>query len=195
MTDQELTDIELMEQFERATLPAERFHHAEHVRVAFLYLNQYPVLEALHSFSRALQRFAATHGKSKLYHETITWAYIFLIQERMARAGRTQSWEEFVKDNADLLSWKDGVLTRFYREETLRSDLAREIFVFPDKYVERIPKNPIAFSIQSFPYGASHRPDSAERKIASITAMFLTPSPIETGTGPPSRTALEKTSP
>ncbi len=134
-----MTDHELMEQFERATLPVECFRHAEHVRVAFLYLADRPVLEALHAFSGALQRFAAAHGKSKLYHETITWAYIFLIRERMARTGRTPSWEEFAKDNADLLTWKGGVLDRFYREETLRSDLAREIFVFPDKYVETEP--------------------------------------------------------
>jgi hypothetical protein len=84
-----------------------------------------------------LQRFAAAHGKAGLYHETITWAYMLLIQERMVRAGRTQSWEEFARENADLLRWKDGILNRFYREETLRSDLAREIFVFPDRYTER----------------------------------------------------------
>ena len=134
-----VTDQELMDQFERATLPLECFRHHEHVRVGFLYLTERPILEALQAFSRALRRFAATYGKSKLYHETITWAYIFLIRERMARTGRTQSWEEFAKDNADLLTWKGGVLDRFYREDTLRSDLAREIFVFPDKYIERVP--------------------------------------------------------
>jgi hypothetical protein len=139
LTDRELTDRELMEQFERATLPLECFRHREHVRVAFLYLAERPVLKALQAFSSALRRFAAAHGKSKLYHETITWAYIFLIRERLARAGRAMSWEEFATDNADLLTWKDGVLTRFYREETLTSDLAREIFVFPDKYVDPSP--------------------------------------------------------
>src|SRR6266852_3299514 len=102
-------------------------------------LKHFYALEALHAFSSALQRFAAAHGKSKLYHETITWAYIFLIRERMARAARTQNWEEFAEDNPDLLTWKGGVLDRFYREETLRSDLARGIFIFPDKYVEREP--------------------------------------------------------
>jgi hypothetical protein len=139
LTDHEMTDQKLMEQFEQATLPLECFHHSEHVRVAFLYLTGHPALEALHAFSSALQRFAAAHGKSKLYHETITWAYIFLIRERMARAARTQNWEEFAEGNPDLLTWKGGVLDRFYREETLRSDLARGIFIFPDKYVEREP--------------------------------------------------------
>ena len=136
MSDREMSDRDLLEQFETVTLPIECFRHTEHVRVAFLYLSTFPILEALQRFCAALQRFAAAHGKSKLYHETITWAYIFLIQERMARAGRKQTWEEFAQNNVDLLTWKDGVLTRFYREGTLRSDLAKEIFLFPDRYVE-----------------------------------------------------------
>ena len=127
-----MTDQELIEQFEDGTLPVEGFHHREHVRTAFLYLTRYPVLEALQIFSRTLRRFAEARGKPQLYHQTITWAYIFLIQERMARAGCKQSWEEFARDNPDLLVWKDGILTRFYRSETLTSELARTVFLLPD---------------------------------------------------------------
>ena len=127
-----MTDQELIEQFEDGTLPIEVFHHREHVRTAFLYLTKYPVLEALQIFSRTLRRFAETRGKPQLYHQTITWAYIFLIQERMARAGSKQSWEEFARDNPDLLVWNDGILTRFYRSETLTSELARTVFLLPD---------------------------------------------------------------
>jgi hypothetical protein len=127
-----MTDQELMEQFEGGTLPGECFHHREHVRVAFLYLTKYPVLEALQAFSKALRTFAEARGKSQLYHETITWAHIFLIRERMARAGKSQSWDEFARNNADLLVWKDGILTRYYRAETLTSELARAVFVLPD---------------------------------------------------------------
>ena len=127
-----MTDQELIEQFEDGTLPNEGFHHREHVRIAFLYLTKYPILEALQIFSRTLRRFAEARGKPQLYHQTITWAYIFLIQERMARAGREQNWEEFARDNPDLLVWKDGILTRFYRSETLASDLARTVFLLPD---------------------------------------------------------------
>ena len=125
-----------MEQFERGTLPNECFRHREHVRVAFLYLTRFPVLQALQAFSKALQDFAAAHGKPQLYHETITWAFIFLIHERMARAGKKQSWEEFAHSNPDLLTWKNGLLNQYYSEQTLASDLARAIFVLPDKRSE-----------------------------------------------------------
>lgn len=127
-----MTDQELIEQFEAGTLPNECFHHGEHVRTAFLYLTRYPVLEALGLFCKGLRRFAEVHGKPQLYHETITWAYVFLIHERMARAGKKQDWDEFAHSNPDLLVWKNGILTRYYRAETLASGLARGVFVLPD---------------------------------------------------------------
>jgi hypothetical protein len=127
-----MTDQELIDQFENCTLPGECFHHREHVRVAFLYLTRYSVLDALQIFSKTLRRFAQARGKPQLYHETITWAYVFLIRERMAKAGKNQSWDEFASSNPDLLVWKDGILTRYYRPETLTSNLARAVFVLPD---------------------------------------------------------------
>ncbi len=81
----------------------------------------------------ALKRFAAARGKSRLYHETITHAYFFLIRERMARSS-VADWDEFSRRNPDLLIWKGGILSRYYQETTLQSDLARSVFLFPDKY-------------------------------------------------------------
>jgi hypothetical protein len=126
---------ELIAQFESGATASDSFHHADHVRLAFEYLHRYSVLEALEKFSAALQRFAAAQGKASRYHETITWAYLLLIRERIARAGRLQAWEEFAIRNSDLLIWKGGVLGTLYRAETLDSDLARRIFVLPDRTV------------------------------------------------------------
>jgi hypothetical protein len=128
-----MTGDELLQQFEDGTTPAHTFHHADHVRLAFEYLCRYSVLEALQRFPDALQRFAAAQGKAQLYHETITWAYLLLIRERIARAGGAQTWEQFAGRNADLLIWKGGVLATLYRQETLDSDLARHTFVLPDR--------------------------------------------------------------
>jgi hypothetical protein len=128
-----MTGDQLIKQFEDGRTPPGAFHHADHVRLAFEYLCRYSVLEALERFSDALKRFATAQGKAQLYHETITWAYLLLIHERMARAGCAQTWEEFAKCNPDLLVWKGGVLTSLYRQETLDSDLARHTFVLPDR--------------------------------------------------------------
>jgi hypothetical protein len=127
-----MTDRELIECFETGALPADSFHHADHVRLAFAYLSEDAPLEALARFCAALQRHAAAKGKSQLYHETITHAYFFLIRERMARCAAA-GWDDFARSNPDLLTWKDGILSRYYEPATLASDLARSVFLFPDK--------------------------------------------------------------
>jgi hypothetical protein len=122
-----------MAAFEDGHLPGASFHHADHVRMAFLYLSRYPATEALERFSAALRRLADANGQPHRYHETITWAYLFLVRERMARAERVQSWAEFAADNPDLLDWKDNVLKRYYRGQTLSSELAKRTFLMPDR--------------------------------------------------------------
>ncbi|MGB7027818.1 MAG: hypothetical protein WCA94_01160 [Candidatus Acidiferrum sp.] len=128
-----MNESEWMEQFEKGELANSSFHHADHVRMAFLYLQRYPAIEALDRFSSALRRFAAAHGKPNLYNETITWAFLLLIRERIARANSQHTWIEFSADNADLLSWDDNILKKYYHPETLSSELAKRIFVFPDR--------------------------------------------------------------
>jgi hypothetical protein len=132
-----MNDQEFMAAFEGCTLANQDFHHAEHVRMAFLYLNHFPVLEALERFSRALERFAIAAGKPNLYHETITWAFLFLIRERMAlqnRNGKQLSWSDFAANNPDLLARKSkAILGDYYLEGTLASELARKIFILPDR--------------------------------------------------------------
>ncbi|MGH9516848.1 MAG: hypothetical protein ACRD3P_14350 [Terriglobales bacterium] len=129
-----MTDQELINRFESGKVPESGFHHADHVRLAFAYLRSYPVLPALEKFSAALKQFAARHGKTMLYNETITYAYTFLIAERRARCGaREHDWDHFAEQNPDLLVWKNGILTRYYEDATLKSDLARRTFILPDK--------------------------------------------------------------
>jgi hypothetical protein len=133
-----MTNEEIIEEFEKSRAPGGFFHHADHIRVAFAYLSQCPVLEALQKFSDALRRFAVAQGKPHLYHETITWAYLFLIRERMLRADDPQTWEEFAAQNSDLLTWDkgtSGVLAQYYQPETLASPAARAAFLLPDKPV------------------------------------------------------------
>src|SRR5262249_34307385 len=73
--------------------------------------------------------------KAGLYHETITWAYLLLIRERMERQGEgaNASFEAFARANPDLMTWKPSVLAAYYRDETLASPLARRTFVMPDR--------------------------------------------------------------
>ena len=128
-----MTDDQFMTRFENCTLAAESFDHTAHVRMAYLYLCRYSMLEALERFSSALARFAAAKGKPGRYHETVTWAFLFLIRERLSCAGKAQTWEEFAENNPDLMSWEKNILKKYYRDDTLASDLAKKIFLLPDR--------------------------------------------------------------
>src|ERR1700729_3132674 len=89
-----MSNAELIHSFEADAVPEDCFHHADHVRLAFAYLSEYPPLPALEKFAAALKHYAAARGKPERYHETITHAYFFLIRERMARQ-HAGGWEEF----------------------------------------------------------------------------------------------------
>jgi hypothetical protein len=126
-----LTDDDFVRSFEDCTLANTAFHHRDHVRLAWIYLGWYPALEALTRFVEGLKRFATFHGHPGLYHETITWAYLFLIHERKADGPGTEPWEEFAARNPDLFAWNPSILDRYYGAETLRSERARRLFVLP----------------------------------------------------------------
>jgi hypothetical protein len=64
-----VSNEELIHKFESDLVPEDSFHHADHVRLAFAYLSEYPALQALDKFSTALKRYAAARGKAQRYHE------------------------------------------------------------------------------------------------------------------------------
>jgi hypothetical protein len=126
---------ELLARFVDTTLPADQFHHEQHVHVAWLFVRRHGMPAALGEFTAAIKRFAAAKGAHGLYHETITWAFLLLIAERQARSNAA-TWEEFASHHPDLLVWKPSILGRYYSNEVLASELARRTFVFPDRTVD-----------------------------------------------------------
>ncbi|HYE88834.1 MAG TPA: hypothetical protein VEA16_20890 [Vicinamibacterales bacterium] len=129
---------DLLDRFVDTTLPAEEFHHRQHVQVAWAFVRRYGMPAALSEFSAAIKRFADAKGATGLYHETITWAFVLLIAERQARQP-VDRWEEFAAANEDLLVWKPSLLDRYYSKELLASPLARRTFVMPDLGEPRRP--------------------------------------------------------
>ena len=123
---------ELFNRFVDTTLPAGEFHHEQHVHVAWLFIQKFGMPAALGEFAAAIKRFADAKGATGLYHETITWAFLLIIAERQARTN-ARNWEEFAAAHPDLLVWKPSILERYYSSEILKSDLARKVFLFPDR--------------------------------------------------------------
>lgn len=124
-----MSDQALLRAFEDCSLSPADFRHRDHIFVAWSYLQTASFGEAGERFCRNLRRFAEAHGKTGLFHATITWAYVALIHERMQ--GWPPDFEAFAAANPDLFDHVGGALARIYDEETLRCTSARRVFVLP----------------------------------------------------------------
>lgn len=79
-------------------------------------------------------------GKGDRYHETVTWAYLLLLNERIQRMPPDTGWEAFAAANTDLFGPHNSILLRYYRPETLQSQVARRSFLMPDCIADVPPR-------------------------------------------------------
>ncbi|MBA3888642.1 MAG: hypothetical protein H0X67_23385 [Acidobacteria bacterium] len=122
-----MTDNELIAGFEAGTL--EHLPHANHVRLALLYLEQYGRDEALRRLGDGLLLFATLKGHPEKFHVTMTRAWLEpLAAARAAQPGGdpaafVSAWPEVLDARA---------LRRFYSAGLLDGDAARTSWLEPD---------------------------------------------------------------
>jgi len=118
-----------IENFEAGRIDPEQFDHEAHVYVGWLYVQQYELPEAIRRFDTAIKRLANKLGAEGKYHATLTWFYLLLIAER---SNDGESWPTFRNNNSDITKNSQATVRRYYSEEFLFSDRARQAFVLPD---------------------------------------------------------------
>jgi len=127
-------DESFLAAFEAGTWPFEKWHHREHIRVAYLYLCRYPydwALEKMRSGIKALNIAHKVPDKpDRGYHETMTQAWMRLTHQALHECGKSESSEVFLSRHASLLS-KDAILAH-YTKERIMSPEARQQFIEPD---------------------------------------------------------------
>ena len=121
---------EFVEAFETCRLPNEQFHHRDHLRLALIYLARHGRGEAAGRLSQAIRTYAAYHGKSDKYHETVTQAWLQLVAAAQGRAPGG-SFEDLLATNPELLD--SNLIERYYSPALLHSEAARLRFVPPDR--------------------------------------------------------------
>lgn len=126
MTDAEI--LTLVDRLERCLLGKEEFHHRDHLTVAVAYLYALDLEAAADRMQATLKRFAAHHGVSGLYHETLTR---FWLQQVQARVDRDQCLRESVRQVQEQLHDKN-LPFEYYSRERINSQESREKWVPPD---------------------------------------------------------------
>jgi hypothetical protein len=128
-----LSDAEFLSRFEAATL--DPFHHRDHVRMTWLYLRAHDDETAARKVAEGIQSFATAHGKTAMFHVTLTRSWLVLVRAAL-RATPHGTFDEFATAHADLFA-KDRI-QRHYRKDTIASERARTEWVEPD--LEPLPE-------------------------------------------------------
>jgi hypothetical protein len=127
---------ELVAAFRDGTLPRAAWTHEAHMRVGAWHVHHHGAAEALDLLRERITRLNERHGTvssdTSGYHETITAAYVRLIEAFFATFGPAIALEARV---AALLAGplaERTVLFRFWSREVLMSVAARRAWVEPD---------------------------------------------------------------
>lgn len=126
----QISDSEFVRAVDRCEL--ETLTHHDHIRLAWLTLQRESLAEAINSLRLKFATFAACKGQPMVYHETITWAFALIMNERIQCGRGGACWEEFITLNPDLANGK-SILDEYYDPETLDSALYRSTFILPKR--------------------------------------------------------------
>ena len=127
-------DEAFLKAFEDCTLPFAEWRHRAHLKVAYLYLLELPIDDALIKVRKNIKRYnAATNTPEALergYHETITVAWMRLVAFTLHEYGPAATADEFLDAQEHLLNRK--ALRFFYTREHLISWRAKAEWAEPD---------------------------------------------------------------
>jgi hypothetical protein len=125
-----LTDEEFAAAVEGCTLSPDFFAHADHVRLAWMFIREQPIELASLRMAMAIRCYATSLGAAEKYHETITRAWMQLVADAVENAPPNESFEDFMARCPDLFD--KGRLNAHYSAELLASDAARSAWIEPD---------------------------------------------------------------
>lgn len=129
--------IDALTAFERGTLDPEQFNHRLHLSLAWSYLQRDGFPEGALHFRRHLKAYVVKVGAGAKYHETITWAYLFLLNEELSlRLAPGESFDVMIQRRPDLLDHRNGAIARCYSKSQLDAADARRVFLLPVRDVE-----------------------------------------------------------
>jgi hypothetical protein len=126
------SSVDVIAAFESGTLDPARFDHRLHLSVAWAYLQRDGFPEGALRFRQHLKAYVTKVGAEGKYHETITWAYLVLLNEEMSlRSPPGESFDAMIQRRPDLLDHRNGAVARRYNKAQLDLPDARRVFLLP----------------------------------------------------------------
>ncbi len=125
-----LSDDEFVAAFEECALSPSAFHHADHLRLAWIYAGRCDAKEAEEKLLAGIWRFAEKAGVPGKFQCTATVAWSRLIAASREDSKAESTFGEWIASHPEFLDRR--LLEKYYSKEKLQSELARATWVPPD---------------------------------------------------------------
>lgn len=125
-----LSDDAVMRAFESCQLNPAKFHHADHIRLAWLCVLRHGPRGAETVLLDGIRKFAQRAGVPQKFMHTTTIAWTRLVAVAQTNNPATNSFSEWIQSQPELLD--RNLLARYYSPGRLETSEARSGWVEPD---------------------------------------------------------------
>jgi len=125
-----LGDDAVMRSFEACQLDPAKFHHPDHIRLAWLCVQRQGVNAAETFLLNGIDKFAQHAGAPRKFHYTITIAWTRVVAAATQNGPAVNNFSEWIQSHPDLLD--RNLLARYYSPGRLETPEARSGWVEPD---------------------------------------------------------------
>ena len=98
-----LSDEAFVAAFEACTLPNSQFHHADHVRLAWILVRSDGQAAATERIATAIRKFATHNGAPGKYDDALTRAWMRRIAEAVQQSPEIAAFEDFAEAHRILM--------------------------------------------------------------------------------------------
>jgi hypothetical protein len=125
-----MSDDALLRAFEACQLDPAKFHHADHIRLAWVCIRRYGPTDAETKLLAGIQKFAQQAGVPLKFLHTTTVAWARLVAAATRNSNLNDSFHEWIAAHPELLD--RDLLRRYYSPGRLESPQARHGWLDPD---------------------------------------------------------------
>lgn len=125
-----MSDDAFLQEFEACQLDPAKFHHADHIRLAWLCVNRYGAGRAEARLLDGIRKFAERACAPRKFNYTITIAWTRLVATAQINSPAANKFFDWIQLHPELLD--RNLLANYYSPDSLQTEEARSGWVEPD---------------------------------------------------------------
>lgn len=127
----ELSDEEFLRQFTHCTLNPSIFSHEAHLRLAWVNIREYGIVQATANIQSQLLKFVEAIGEKGKYNKTVTIAGLFIVNQ-FIQCSNSDNFTDFISGFPKLKTDFRGLIASHYSIDIFTSQKAKTEYLEPD---------------------------------------------------------------